>query len=165
MAQYEGVGWLLGWFAFMTKFVNIRERHVTIKSETWTTNIHSLRFRDIREWVTLWRLILRSLGCIWYFMSLWWLFGWRFLWMGEEILPWTMDEFIHWQKPCFLFSSTCDELLSWMIEVWIETWVPLRKKYLRTCINWSYQPISKCVLHSMSHYRCRMKKDTLWPNR
>ena len=41
----------------------IRERNVTIRSEIWTMNIRSLGFRDIREWVILWRLILRSLGC------------------------------------------------------------------------------------------------------
>ena len=42
-----------------------RERNVTIRSEIWTTNIRSLGFWDIREWVILWRLILRSLGCTW----------------------------------------------------------------------------------------------------
>ena len=45
------------------KIRDIRERNVTIRSEIWTTNIRSLGFRDIREWVILWRLILRSLGC------------------------------------------------------------------------------------------------------
>jgi hypothetical protein len=44
-------------------FRGIRERNVTIRSEIWTTNIRSLGFRDIREWVTSWRLILWSLGC------------------------------------------------------------------------------------------------------
>ena len=39
-----------------------RERNVTIRSEIWTTNIHSLGFWDIKKWVTLWRLILQSLG-------------------------------------------------------------------------------------------------------
>ena len=47
------------------KFHDIRERNVTTRSEIWTTNICSLGFRDIRECVTLWRLILRSLGCRW----------------------------------------------------------------------------------------------------
>ena len=46
------------------KFCDIRERNVTIRSEIWTTNIRSLGFQDVRECVTLWRLILRSLGCI-----------------------------------------------------------------------------------------------------
>ena len=46
------------------KFGDIRERNVTIRSETWTVNIRSLGFQDIRECVTLWRLILWSLGCI-----------------------------------------------------------------------------------------------------
>ena len=45
------------------RFCDIREWNVTINSEIWTTNIHSLRFRDIRECVTLWGLILQSLGC------------------------------------------------------------------------------------------------------
>ena len=31
-----------------------------------------------------------------------------------------MDEFIHWSKPYFLLSATCDEILSWMIEIWME---------------------------------------------
>jgi hypothetical protein len=66
------------------KICDIREKNVTIRSEIWTTNIRSLGFRDIREWVTLWRLILWSLGCITYnniaFLS--WLTcseGWIFL--------------------------------------------------------------------------------------
>jgi hypothetical protein len=46
------------------KIYDIRERNVTTRSEIWTTNIHSLGFWDIREWVTWWKLILRSLGCI-----------------------------------------------------------------------------------------------------
>ena len=37
---------------------------MTIRSEIWTTNIHSLGFQDIRECVVLWRLISWSLGCI-----------------------------------------------------------------------------------------------------
>ena len=43
---------------------DIRERNMTIRSEIWTTNIRSLGFRNIREWVILWGLILWSLGCI-----------------------------------------------------------------------------------------------------
>jgi hypothetical protein len=45
------------------KFCDIRESDVTIRSEIWTTNIRSLQFQDIRERVTLWGLILWSLGC------------------------------------------------------------------------------------------------------
>jgi hypothetical protein len=30
-----------------------------------------------------------------------------------------MNEFIHWLTPYLLLSSTCDEMLSWMIEVWM----------------------------------------------
>ena len=64
MTQCKDVGWLLWWFALMIKICDIEERNLTIRSEIWTTNLHSLRFRNIREWVTLWRLILRSLECI-----------------------------------------------------------------------------------------------------
>ena len=45
------------------KIHDIRERNTRIKSEIWTTNIRSPSVRDIREWVVLWGLILRSLGC------------------------------------------------------------------------------------------------------
>ena len=45
------------------KFCEIRERNVTIKNEIRIANICSLGFQDIREYVTLWRLILWSLGC------------------------------------------------------------------------------------------------------
>jgi len=45
------------------KICDIRERTGTIRSEIWTTNIHSLGFHDIREHVTLWRLILQNFGC------------------------------------------------------------------------------------------------------
>jgi hypothetical protein len=31
-----------------------------------------------------------------------------------------MDEFIHWPKPRLLLLATCDEILSWMIEIWVE---------------------------------------------
>ena len=31
-----------------------------------------------------------------------------------------MDEFIHWPKPCLLLSTTCDEILPWMIEFWMK---------------------------------------------
>ena len=37
---------------------------MTIRSEIRSTNIRSLGFQDNREWVTLWRLTLWSLGCI-----------------------------------------------------------------------------------------------------
>jgi hypothetical protein len=45
------------------KICDIRERKMTIRSESWTMNIGSLGFQDSREWVTLWGLILWSLGC------------------------------------------------------------------------------------------------------
>jgi hypothetical protein len=51
------------------KFYDIREKNMTIRCEIWTTNIRSLGFQDIRDWVTLWRLILRGLGCTGYFLK------------------------------------------------------------------------------------------------
>jgi hypothetical protein len=45
------------------KFRDARKRNVTTRSEIWTTNIRSLGFKDSRECITLWRLILQSLGC------------------------------------------------------------------------------------------------------
>ena len=54
MAQCEGC-WLTSLTACINdKIRDIRERNVTIRSEIWTTNIRSLGFRDIREWVILW---------------------------------------------------------------------------------------------------------------
>ena len=31
-----------------------------------------------------------------------------------------MDEFIHWLKPYLLFLVACDEILSWVIEIWMK---------------------------------------------
>ena len=31
-----------------------------------------------------------------------------------------MDAFIHWQKPYHLLSTTCDGILSWMVQIWIK---------------------------------------------
>ena len=31
-----------------------------------------------------------------------------------------MDEFIHWPKPYLLLLATCDEILSWMIKIWMK---------------------------------------------
>jgi hypothetical protein len=45
------------------KVYDIREGNVTIRSEISIMNVCSLGFQDIRECVTLWRLILWSLGC------------------------------------------------------------------------------------------------------
>ena len=53
--------WLLWSFALMSKTHDIKEGYVTIRSEIYIENICFLRFRDIREGVTLRRLIL---GCI-----------------------------------------------------------------------------------------------------
>jgi hypothetical protein len=46
----------------MTKYCGIRERNVIIRNEIGTTNIRSVGFWDIRGCVTLWGLILRTLG-------------------------------------------------------------------------------------------------------
>ena len=40
------------------------------------------------------------------------------LMISLQILSWVMDEFIHWPEPYLLLSATCDEMLSWMIEIW-----------------------------------------------
>jgi hypothetical protein len=40
--------------------------------------------------------------------------------MSEQILPWTMDEFIHMPKAYLLLSTTFDEILSWIIEIWMK---------------------------------------------
>jgi hypothetical protein len=44
---------------------------------------------------------------------------------SEQILSWMMDDFIHRPKPDLLLSPTCDEVLPWMIEIWMK--VPLGK--------------------------------------
>ena len=31
-----------------------------------------------------------------------------------------MDESIHWPKPYLLLSTICDEILSWMIKIWMK---------------------------------------------
>ena len=31
-----------------------------------------------------------------------------------------MDEFIHWPKLYFLLSTACDEILLWVIEIWMK---------------------------------------------
>ena len=35
-------------------------------------------------------------------------------------MSWIMDEFIHWSKPYLLLSTTCDEMLSWAIGIWMK---------------------------------------------
>ena len=40
---------------------------------------------------------------------------------SEQIFSWMMDEFIHWPKPYLLLSTTCDDILSWMIEIWMKS--------------------------------------------
>ena len=67
MVHCEGVGLTSSVDCVNDMIFDIRERNVTIRSEIWTTNIRSLGFQDIREWVTLWGLILWSLRCT----SLW----------------------------------------------------------------------------------------------
>ena len=66
--------------------------------------------------------VLRSMHnyLIWYLVPLWWLFGWHLLWISEQILSWMIDEFIHWPNPYLLLSATCDNILSWMIEIWMK---------------------------------------------
>ena len=40
--------------------------------------------------------------------------------LGEQISSWMMDEFIHSPKLYLLLLATCDEILSWMIEIWMK---------------------------------------------
>jgi len=39
---------------------------------------------------------------------------------SEQILLWVMDEFIRWPTPYLILLATCDEKLSWMIEIWMK---------------------------------------------
>ena len=64
MAQWEGCELTSLVVYIKNIFYDIRKINVTLRSQIWTTNIRSLGFWDIRERVTLWGLILRSLGCI-----------------------------------------------------------------------------------------------------
>jgi hypothetical protein len=40
-----------------------------------------------------------------------------------------MDEFIHWPKPYLVVSSTCDEIFSWMIEIWMKNHLVTEETY------------------------------------
>jgi hypothetical protein len=88
---------LTSWVVCITdKSRDIRERNVTIRSEIGTTNIRSLGFRDTRECVTLWGLILWSLGCV------------RVLTNYAQKSPRTL---IH--TVCFIFVSKAPCCCSW----------------------------------------------------
>ena len=45
---------------------------------------------------------------------------------------WMMDEFIHWPKPYLLLSTTCDEMLPWMTEVWMRNHLVRSDSYCNT---------------------------------
>ena len=56
------------WFDYLVVYFNVEtcdmwEINVTMRSETKIKNIRSLGFQDIREGVTLRRLVLQSLEC------------------------------------------------------------------------------------------------------
>ena len=36
------------------------------------------------------------------------------------MLSWTMHKFVHSPKPYLLLSTSCDKILSWMIEFWMK---------------------------------------------
>ena len=60
---------------------------------------------------------------IWYLTSLWFLFGWHFFWISEQILFLTMDGFILWPQLYLLLSTTCDEYChGWLECGWKSTW-------------------------------------------
>ena len=71
------------------KIHGMRKRNVTIRSEIWTTNTRMLGFRDSREWVLLWGLILRSLGCTAY-------------WFWEEATSWLLKSWL--DDPTFMLQ-------------------------------------------------------------
>ena len=64
-------------------------------------------------------MIVNIFSVRWYLMSLWQLSGWYFSWISKQILSWMMDKFIYWSKPYLLLSATCDELVSWLFEIWM----------------------------------------------
>ena len=37
------------------------------------------------------------------------------------MFSWAMDEITHWPKSYFLSSPTCDEIVLWMIEIWMKS--------------------------------------------
>ena len=93
------------------KFRYIRERHVTIRSEIWTTNILSLGFRDNRECVTLRGLILQSVWCTsihLYVIILWFeIHGWHTVCVNNRVcvkmsLAWSIIRSIR-----FWIGMTC----------------------------------------------------------
>ena len=72
------------------------------------------------------QIVLRGIRCtkydlsvIWYLMSLWYLSWWHFLWISEQIF--VMDDgWVHpMAKTLPSLSSTCNEILSWMMEIWV----------------------------------------------
>ena len=40
-----------------------------------------------------------------------------------------MNKFIHWPNATFSLSTTCDEILSWMIEIWMKNHLVSVKNY------------------------------------
>jgi hypothetical protein len=44
-----------------------------------------------------------------------------------------MDEFIRWANPYLLLSATCDEMLLWMIEIWMTKYL-VSDSYCNTVI-------------------------------
>ena len=45
--------------------------------------------------------------------------------MSERMSSWMMDELIRWPKtlPSHVVASTRDEMLTWMIEIWMEIYL------------------------------------------
>ena len=88
----QGCG-LTSWVVWINdKFHDTRERNMTIRSDIWNLNIRSLGFGDIRECVTLWRLILPSLGCNLYVSPQ------RDKPLSSIVLPWKYEENIQFPK-------------------------------------------------------------------
>ena len=57
-----------------------------------------------------------------------------------------MDEFIHWPKPYLLLSTTCDEILSRMIEIWMKNHLVSDSDYNYNTINLQSPPKKNILL-------------------
>ena len=51
-----------------------------------------------------------------------------------------MDEFIHWPKPYLLLSATCDEILSWTIEIWMKNTLISDNNCNIVNLSWKFIP-------------------------
>ena len=84
-----------------------------------------IEWREVRFFIRFvydasWYTINVILSVTWYFMSLCWLFGWHFSWTSEQTFVMN-DGWVHpLTKTLSYLARNCDELVSWMIEIWIK---------------------------------------------